>query len=171
MQRILIIGNAGAGKSTFAAALAEKLRIPLIHLDRIFWRGNWEHISREEFDGKLQQVLATPQWIIDGNFNRTLPHRLAYCDTVFFFDMPTALCLWGITKRVLTNYGKTRNDMGGNCPEYFDKTKLELYSHVRTFNRQHRKDYYKLLEKNQHARIIVFRNRKQIREFLKNLES
>ena len=171
MQRILIIGNAGAGKSTFAAALAEKLRLPLVHLDRLYWCGNWEHISREEFDAKLQQVLAQPQWIIDGNFNRTLPHRLTYCDTVFFFDMPTALCLWGITKRVLTNYGKTRNDMGGNCPEYFDKNKLELCSHVRNFNRQHRKAYYQLLEKNHHAKIIVFRNRKQIREFLENLKS
>ena len=101
MQRILIIGNAGSGKSTFSKALAEKLNIPLVHLDRLYWRGNWEHVTREEFDHLLQSELEKPQWIIDGNFNRTLPCRLQHCDCVFFFDLPTHTCLWGTVKRVL----------------------------------------------------------------------
>ena len=41
MQRILIIGNAGSGKTTFARLLAQKLALPLVHLDRIYWYGNW----------------------------------------------------------------------------------------------------------------------------------
>lgn len=166
MQRILIIGNAGSGKTTFAKQLSQKLGLPLIHLDRLFWNGNWEHISREEFDALLQAELEKPQWIIDGNFNRTLPHRLRYCDQVFFFDLPTWVCLWGITKRLFENYGKTRSDMGGSCPEYFDSQKLEPYRNVLSFNRQHRKDYYKLLEMATHAKVTVFRNRKQVKEFM-----
>ena len=78
MQRILIIGNAGSGKTTFAKQLSEKLNLPLIHLDRLYWCGNWEHLSRDEFDVILQAELEKPQWIIDGNFNRTIPHRLQY---------------------------------------------------------------------------------------------
>lgn len=168
MQRILIIGNAGSGKSTFAKALAQKTGLPLVHLDQLYWNGRWEHVSREEFDYLLQKELEKPQWIIDGNFNRTLPHRLQYCDHVFFFDMPTWLCLWGATKRVFTNYGKTRQDMGGCCPERFDKNKLALYKNVLSFNRQHRKDYYRLLE---NCNVTVFRNRKQVNDFLKNYKS
>ena len=170
MQRILIIGNSGAGKSTFAIALAEKLGLPLVHLDKLFWNGNWEHVSRDEFDTLLQQALEQPQWIIDGNFDRTMPRRLEYCDAVFFFDIPTAMCLWGITKRVFTNYGKTRRDMGGNCPEYFDMEKLKLCRHVLGFNRQYRKNYYALLEKATHAKVTVFRNRKQARQFLEQID-
>ena len=166
MQRILIIGNAGAGKSTFAKALAEKTKLPLIHLDKLFWHGNWEHRTREEFDILLEKELQQHQWIIDGNFNRTLPHRLSCCDTVFFFDLPAVTCLWGIIKRVLTNWGKTRPDMGGNCPERFDKQKLELAGHVLTFNKQHRKHYYHLLKTATHANVIVFRSRRQVRDFL-----
>lgn len=169
MQKILLIGNAGAGKTTFAKQLAEKLGLPLVHLDKLYWRGNWEHLSRNEFDVILQSELEKPQWIIDGNFNRTIPHRLQYCDTVFYFDFPTVLCLAGITKRTLTNLGKVRSDMGGNCVEHFDSQKPSLYRSVLTFNRQHRKDYYALLANTDGIKVIIFKNRQQANTFLRTL--
>lgn len=169
MERVLIIGNAGSGKTTFAKQLAEKRCLPLVHLDKLYWRGNWEHLSRDEFDAALQTELEKPQWIIDGNFNRTLPHRLKYCDTVFFFDLPAIICVAGITKRILSNYGKSREDMGGNCTEYFDTQKISLYRNVLTFRKQHRKDYYALLSKTENINIIVFRNRQQAKTFLRSL--
>lgn len=169
MKRILIIGNAGAGKSTFAKQLAERLKLPLVHLDRLYWCGNWEHLSRDAFDAVLQVELDKPEWILDGNFNRTLPHRLQYCDTVFFFDLPTASCLLGITRRILTHYGKTRDDMGGNCIELFDKQKIPLYRNVIQFNKQHRKDYYTLLSDASHAKIVVFKRRRHVKSFLNGI--
>lgn len=169
MKRVLIIGNAGSGKTTFSTALAEKTGLPLFHLDQLYWQGHWEHITREEFDIALQEELEKPAWIIDGNFNRTLPHRLSFCDTVFFFDLPRWVCLWGITERVLKNFGKTRKDMGGDCPEYFDSQKRALYRNVRTFNREHRADYYKLLEDAKNTEVIVFRSRRQAKRYLKGL--
>lgn len=166
MQRVLLIGNAGAGKTTFAKQLAQKLQLPLIHLDNLYWCGDWDHLSRDEFDALLQWELEKPQWIIDGNFNRTIPHRLQYCDTVFYFDFPTITCLAGITKRTLTNLGSVRSDMGGNCVEHFDANKRALYRNAITFNKQHRKEYYALLSRAEHAKVIIFRNRRQAKDFL-----
>ena len=168
MERILIIGNAGAGKTTFARQLAEKLALPLVHLDQLYWRGTWEHLDRDAFDLLLQKELEKPLWIIDGNFNRTLPLRLQFCDTVFFFDLPTVTCLAGITQRVLANYGRTRPDMGGSCKECFDKQKLSLYRNVLTFRKQHRKDYYDLLSKAENVNVIVFKSRRQAKQFLQS---
>ena len=170
MKRILIIGNAGSGKTTFAKALAKKTQLPLIHLDRLFWCGEWEHISRDEFDAVLQVELEKNEWIIDGNFSRTLPHRLEYADAVFWFDLPTITCLWGATTRVFKNYGKTRDDMGGNCPEFFDKQKVSLYKAILTFNRTHRKKYRKLLEEQKNINVVIFKSRKQAMRYLKNGE-
>ena len=170
MKRILIIGNAGAGKSTFARALSQKLQLPLIHLDRLYWQGNWEHCSREEFNIVLQQELEKDCWIIDGNFNRTMPHRLSYCDTVFFFDLPTITCLWGITRRIFQHYGKTRQDMGGNCPERFDRQKWSLYRNVIGFNRKHQKDYCKLLAQQNNVQCYVFKSHADVKAFLATLE-
>ena len=169
MKRILIIGNAGSGKTTFAKALAEKTQLPLIHLDKLFWCGEWEHLSRDEFDAALQIELEKSEWIIDGNFSRTIPHRLKYCDTVIYFDLPTITCLWGSTVRVVKNYGKSRDDMGGNCPEYFDKQKVSLYKAIFFFNRKHRKRYRKLLEEQADKKIVIFKSRKQAYSYLNSL--
>lgn len=168
MKRILIIGNTGAGKTTFARELSQKLTLPLVHLDKLYWCGHWEHHNREDFDRLLQAELEKSEWIIDGNYNRTLPHRLKYCDTVFFFDFSPLACLWGITKRVIQNYGKTREDMGGECPEYFDKKKIELYKNLFKYNKNNRARYYEMLV-NADVRVIVFKNRKDVKRYLQKI--
>ena len=165
MKRVLVIGGNGSGKSTFSRKLGKKTGLPVVHLDKIFWRGNWEYIAREEFDLLLSAELNKEKWIIDGNFERTLEERIKFCDTVFYFDFSTAKCLFGVTERVLKNYEKTRPDMGGNCPEKFD---LEFYKAILRFNKKNRPKTEALLEKYK-PEVIVFKNRKQAEEYLKNL--
>ena len=168
MKRILVIGNSGSGKSTLSRALAEKTGLPLTHLDALYWCGSWEHRSREEFDILLEAELQKDAWIIDGNFSRTFPRRLEACDTVIWLDLPTVVCLWGATKRVLQNYGKSRPDMGGNCPEHFDKRKIELYKAIIEFNRRNKKNYEELL-KNTDAKVYRLKSRRQVKRFLKGI--
>ena len=167
MRRVLIIGCPGSGKTTFAKKMAEKTGLPLVHLDRLYWKGQWEHLSREDFDRVLQTELEKPEWIMDGNYDRTLPHRLQFCDKVFFFDMPTVTCLWGITKRLTENYGRSLEDMGGNCPERLGRKKFELCRKVFEFNRNNRKKYYKLLKT--FPNVMVFKRRKDAEEYLKEV--
>lgn len=119
-KRIIIIGCCGSGKSTLARKLNQKLNIPVVHLDKLFWRSGWKSVLNEEFDSLLNNELQKQNWIIDGNFNRTLETRLDYADTVIYLDYSRIVCMWSIIKRVILNYGKTRSDMGENCPERFD---------------------------------------------------
>lgn len=107
MKKILIIGCGGSGKSTFARKLAEKTGLPLHYLDMIWHRPDHTTISQEEFDTKLEEILKNDSWIIDGNYQRTMPRRFQEADTVFFFDLPVEVCLDGVTKRI----GHQRPDM------------------------------------------------------------
>ena len=130
MQKVLVIGCSGAGKSTFARALQEKTGLPLYYLDMLWHTPDRGHITREAFDRTLGEWLARPAWIIDGNYNRTLPMRLAKCDAVFFLDYPTAVCLDAIRGRV----GQLRPDM----PWVEEQLDPEFYEWVSNFARDER---------------------------------
>ena len=166
MERVLIIGCGGAGKSTLARAMGEKLGIPVVHLDQLWWKPGWVESSREAFDEKLAQILKEPQWIMDGNFDRTMPQRIARCDTVVYLDFNRFACLMGVLKRVLTTYGKTRPDMAEGCPERLD---WEFLKWVWNFNRNKREKNYRLLNETPGIEKIVLKNRRMVNRFLKSL--
>ena len=166
MERILIIGCGGAGKSTLARQLGEKLSVPVVHLDKLYWKPGWVQESREEFDRKLTQELEKSKWIIDGNFNRTMPQRLQKCDTILYLDFSRWACLRGVIRRILTIYGSVRPDMGEGCPERFD---LEFLRWVWNYNKNNRERNYQLLSEATHAQMIVLKNRRAVKVFLKNL--
>lgn len=108
MERVLVIGCPGAGKSTFARALQGATGLPLFYyLDQLFHLPDGSHVSQADFDEGLAAILKAPRWIIDGNYQRTLAPRLARCDTVFLLDYPLSVCLAGAAARI----GKARPDM------------------------------------------------------------
>ena len=166
MERIIIIGCGGAGKSTLARKLGEVLDLPVVHLDKLFWKPNWVEKSNEEFDALLAQELAKDRWIMDGNFNRTMPERIKRCDTIIYLDFSRVVCLLGVLKRVITTYGKVRPDMGEGCPERFD---MDFLKWVWNFNKNKRESYYKMLNGVENVETIVLKNRRAVKKFLKSL--
>ena len=163
MERIMIIGCGGSGKSTLARQLGEKTGLPVVHLDKLFWRPGWVSISREEFDELHRNALAQPRWIMDGNFDRTIPERLARCDTVIYLDFSRWACLMGVVKRIVTTYGTVRPDMGDGCPERFDR---EFLQWVWNFNKNKRERNYRLLKDAVGVNVVILKNRREVKRFL-----
>ena len=163
MERILIIGCSCSGKTTLAKELSQKLGLPLIHLDQLWWTGDWKHVTREEFDSRLAMAVNMDQWIIDGNYSRTIPMRLPKCDTIIYLDFNRWECLRGYCQRLSRYWGKKRPDMGGNCPERFD---WEFAKFIWNFNKNNRVRNYTWIAQAKHARSVVLRNRKQVKMFL-----
>ena len=166
MERVVIIGCGGAGKSTLARSLGEKTGLPVVHLDKLFWKPGWVESTREEIDGIIQWEIRKDRWIIDGNYNRTLTMRMERCDTVIYLDFSRFACLWGVMKRILTTHGTVRPDMGDGCPERFD---LEFLKWVWNFNKTKRKQYYELLNSLEDKNVIILRSRREVNAFVKNL--
>ena len=167
MERIIIIGCGGAGKSTLARKLGEMLDIPVVHLDKLFWKPGWVETTAEEFDALLAMELVKDHWIMDGNFNRTMPERIKRCDTIIYLDFSRFACLTGVLKRIITTYGTVRPDMGEGCPERID---LDFLKWVWNFNKNKRESYYKLLNEVENVETIVLKNRRAVKLFLKSLK-
>lgn len=163
MQKILIIGSPGSGKSTLSKKLGKKLNLPVVHLDRLWLKEGWKERSREEFDKLLKKELEKDKWIIDGNYSRTLETRVKSADAVIFLDYNRFLCLWRVLKRVITNYGKVRSDMADGCRERFD---FEFLKYVYKFNDEQRDKILNLLLTNESVRVIIIRNRKDLKKVL-----
>lgn len=100
------------GKAPLQEKYETKQVCPLFYLDMIKHKPDRTTISSEEFDKKLKEILVKSQWIIDGNYQRTLEVRMKECDLIILFDLPTKVCLESVKSRI----GTKREDMplGGN---------------------------------------------------------
>ena len=168
MQRILIIGGNGAGKSTFSYKLSEKLGLPLIHLDQIYWRGCWEVTPKEEFLEKVLEEAKKDRWIIEGNNVRSIHQRLQFADTVFWFEFPPLVCVTNILKREWKYRKKVRPDMPDECVSRVDLNFLKV---AWQFNKKNRERILEQLKGAEHVKVIRFTNYRQVRKFLNCVET
>ena len=158
-NRIAVVGCPGSGKSTFSVSLGRCTGLPVIHLDTIWWRKDRTHITREEFDGILAEILTKDRWIIDGDYSRTWEKRICAADTVIFLDLEEAACLKGIAERI----GRKRDDL----PWIETGSDPELEEMVRQYRFVKRPVLYDLLEQYPDKQCIVLHSYTEMDKFLK----
>ena len=162
MNKVIVIGCPGSGKTTFAEKLSDKTDLPLYYLDAIWHKADKTHISRDEFDARIGEIFAEDSWIIDGNYSRTIEMRLKECDTVFLFDLPTYICLQGAISRL----GKARYDL----PWIETELDSEFRNEIERFSSDELPKIYSLLDKYKDNReIIIFKSREDADEFIENM--
>lgn len=166
MQRIVIIGCTGAGKSVFAQKLSRLLGLKLHHLDSLFWQGRREP-DRNEWFRIQEEITNQPSWIIEGNYGATIDVRLKRADTAIFLDFSTVSCVLGLLKRiVLSKIGlEKRPDI---IPGLNERIDTKLLQDALTFNRKHRKGILKGIERYSHIQLITLRNRREAEQFLRS---
>ena len=168
MKRVCVIGCCGAGKSRFSTHFAEKTSLPIIHLDRLFWKENWIQEDRDIFDQKLNNILSKEQWIIDGHYSRTIERRVQKADTIFLFDFPTWICLYRMLKRFVQHHKHTRSDIAPGCNERFD---WHFLKYVATFRQHKRPELLETLKNHaQHCKVIVFKRPSEVKAWLENFD-
>ena len=161
MNKAIIIGCPGSGKSTFSRALHEKTKLPLYHLDMLYWNSDRTTVSKEVFRERLQSVLVLDKWIIDGNYGSTIEMRLKECNTVFFLDYPLEVCIDGVRQRK----GTVRTDM----PWVETEDDEEFLQFIRDFEAQSKPKIIELLSKYKDKDVIIFKSREDADGYLKNL--
>lgn len=107
-ERVLVLGSPGSGKTCFAGELARLTGLPHFNMDDLYWRAGWRRPDPEVFCRELDEVLARPRFILDGNYLRDLPQRMPHADAVVLLDMPTWVCLRAVAWRELRRYAGHR---------------------------------------------------------------
>jgi len=167
MKRVLVIGSGGSGKSTLSVELGRATGLPVIHLDREYWRPGWEETPKDEWKSRVEKLLAGDSWIMDGNFGGTREIRMQAADTIIFLDLPRRVCLYRVLKRTIKYYGRSRPDMSEGCNERLD---LEFIMWVWNYKHRSRKRLLAELEKLEGKSVIILRNQRQVSDLLANLE-
>ena len=102
MQRIVVLGRGGAGKSTLACRLARELDLPLVELDKVFWRDGLRPTPPAVWAGAQQELIERDRWIIDGDlgpYDTALDACLRAADMIIVLDFPLWLCAWRALRR------------------------------------------------------------------------
>ncbi|WP_336825368.1 topology modulation protein [Sporosarcina sp. USHLN248] len=155
----------GVGKSTFARKLGERNGIGVTHLDAIYWKPGWVEAPTDEFRGAQQENVQREKWIIEGNYSSSIDIREPLADTVIYLELPLYVCLYRVVKRRIQFHGKTRNDIGKDCPEKIDWTFVKFI--LTTYKRRKKTMFHRLQHyANEGKTVHVLRNEKQIAGFL-----
>lgn len=164
MKKVLVLGCAGSGKSTFSSQLGQVTGLPVIHLDSLYWKPNWIAATEEEWDQTMDELVRLESYIMDGNYSRTLSKRLMDADVVFYFDFPRLLCIYRVIKRRIINHGRTREDMGAGCREKID---LEFLKWIWNFRKRSRGKILETLDQvKEQKQIYIFKTSKEAKEYI-----
>ena len=161
MKRVIVIGCPGSGKSTFARALQTRTGLPLHYLDMLYWNADRTTVARDAFRARLNEILLQEEWIIDGNYSSTMELRMQACDTIFFLDYATEVCLAGI----LSRRGKARPDI----PWVEIDEDSEFTDYVRDFQANSRPQILSLLDRYADREIHVLKTREEADAYLNAL--
>ena len=167
MRRVLVIGSGGSGKSTLATRLGQMLDVPVIHLDKHYWRTNWQEPAKNEWLKIVDDLLSGDSWVMDGNYSGSLAQRIDRCDTIVFLDVSRLICLWRILKRRMLYRDCHRPDMAPGCPEQLN---LEFALWIWNYSRRSRPKVVKLLAENRDRKTIVWlKSPKDVSAFLQTV--
>lgn len=157
LNRILIIGIQGSGKSTFASKLGKLLNREVIHLDKLYWKSGWVKPSKEEWGNTIKELINKKEWIMDGNYISTMDIRLQEADIIIFFDFPRWLCILNSFRRL---FNKNVFDKAEGVQE---KVSFDLLKKILLFPRE---EIIVKLNRTKGRKIITVKNYQEVNKLL-----
>jgi adenylate kinase family enzyme len=164
-ERIVILGGAGAGKSTLARRIGERLDLSVIHLDRCIYGPNWTRLPPEVSRAKVVAALGE-RWVIDGTYPQFHDLTLAHADLVLWIEQPAWKRLWRAWHKTRLYRGQPRADRPDGCEEAFGLRSLLT---VLRFGRWSNAVGTRLQQQTP-GRVLRLRGDKDVKQFVETLQ-
>lgn len=171
-KKIVIVGNAGSGKTTLACTLQRKLTLPLYHLDQYYWLPNWQRIDFAKFQEAHDKICLQEAWIIEGPiYKNTLQQRIALANVVIFLDIPRYVCLLRILKRSIVNWGKDMPGSPADCKQQILSFKsAHFFTWVWRFNKKYKSMISNILDEVKDTKqVYILTSTNDIKHFVDSL--
>jgi adenylate kinase family enzyme len=165
VNRVVVLGNGGSGKSELSRELSRRTGLPVVHLDPLFWKPGWKPGARDEFRRAVDEVAAGERWIIDGNFINSGDTRLARADTAIFLDLPRRVSMSRALRRFVRDRRTNRPDLPEGCREGLDWAFLKW---MWNFDRDDRPQILERLEQSE-ADVVHLRSPADVTRYLESL--
>jgi adenylate kinase family enzyme len=169
-RRINVVGTSGAGKTTFARALAARLGLPCIELDALNWEAGWVEADHEVFRERVRTATEAEVWVLDGNYSRVRDLLWARADTLVWLDFSRSVVTWRIVTRSLARLVRRTELWAGNRErvwQLFGRDSIIWWS-VSTYARR-RRDYPALIAQHPHLQVVRLRSPAAAERWLRRL--
>lgn len=101
MQRVIVIGTTGSGKTTFARALAQSMQVPHGEQDAWNHQPDWKMAPTAQFRAQVDLFTIQDAWVMDGNYSKARDIGWARADTLVWLDYPAWVVYPRIVRRTL----------------------------------------------------------------------
>ena len=166
IQRIMVVGCPGSGKSTFSQSLSKILDLPVIHLDSHFWSPGWVQTNPADWNRRVEELANQPRWVMDGNYSKSWPVRVPRAEAVIWLNMRFFRCISNVLRRWRAYSGTPRPDMAEGCPEKVDWRFLAFIADWHLKNR--RRVLSRIAEIRPDLQPVVLKSFREMATFLDN---
>jgi adenylate kinase family enzyme len=167
LRRIVVVGNAGSGKTTLADLLARRLGLRHVELDALHWEADWTMAPTDVFRERVAAALAGDRWVTDGNYSKVRDLTWGRADTIVWLDYSLPRTMGRLMRRTVRRIARSEELWNGNrerWSNFFSRDSILLWA--LTTHRRRRRDYGRELPTAPHQQLFRLRSPRQARRWL-----